>query len=42
MTTIKCPKCGSKVQIDIAKVIDEHGESFKCNNCNYTFRYVAD
>jgi len=42
MTIIKCPKCDSKVLIDIAKAVDEHGELFKCNNCNYTFRYATE
>ncbi len=40
MTTIKCPKCGSELQINIAKAIDEHGEVFKCPNCKYLLRYT--
>lgn len=40
MVTIKCPSCGTPVQIDIAKAVDELGEVFKCNNCGYLFRYV--
>ena len=42
MTIIRCPKCDSKVIIDIAKAVDEHGELFKCDNCNYTFRYTSE
>lgn len=41
MIIIRCPKCNSKVLINIARAVDEHGELFKCDNCNYTFRYAA-
>jgi len=42
MEKVPCPKCNSEVQIDIAKAMDEHGEVFKCLNCNYTFRYAPN
>ena len=40
MDLIKCPKCDSKVLIDIAKAVDENAEVYKCYNCRYLFRYV--
>ena len=40
MTTIKCPRCNSDIKIDIAKAIDEHGEVFRCPNCEYLTRYT--
>lgn len=40
MKTIKCPKCNCDVEINIAKAIDENGEVFVCEHCNYPFRYA--
>ena len=42
MTTIKCPKCNSNVEINISKAIDEHGEVFECPKCKYKFRYAPN
>ncbi len=42
MTIIKCPKCNSDLQINIAKALDEYGEVFKCPKCNYLIRYATD
>lgn len=40
MKYVKCPKCGKEVKLDVAKTIDEEGEVFKCEHCNWPFRYV--
>jgi DNA-directed RNA polymerase subunit RPC12/RpoP len=40
MKYVKCPKCGKEVKLDVAKTIDEEGEVFKCDHCNWPFRYV--
>lgn len=40
MTIIKCVHCGSDVEINIAKAIDEDGEVFKCPHCGRKFRYA--
>ena len=40
MTKVNCPKCGTEVEIDIRKAIDENGEVFVCPNCEYPFRYT--
>lgn len=37
---VKCPKCQRETEIDIAKAIDENGEVFMCEHCNYPFRYT--
>jgi len=37
---IKCPKCGSDVEINIVNAVDESGEVYKCKNCNYYIRYT--
>ena len=37
---INCPKCGKETEFFISDAIDELGEVFKCNHCNYSFRYV--
>lgn len=38
--TIKCPKCGADVQINIANAVDEEGEVFACPECMYKMRYT--
>jgi predicted RNA-binding Zn-ribbon protein involved in translation (DUF1610 family) len=40
MEYVKCPKCGSDVEINIANAADEHGEEFVCKNCGFQFRYA--
>lgn len=40
MKTIKCPKCGKEISVDIPHSISEDGELFRCNNCNWPFRYT--
>ncbi len=40
MKIVKCPKCGKEVKLDVAKAIDEEGEVFKCEHCNWSFQYV--
>ena len=42
MKVIKCPKCKSEVEINIAKCVDELGEVHKCPNCGFEFRYVNE
>lgn len=38
--TIKCPKCGADVEINIAHAVDEDGEVFVCPKCQYQMRYT--
>jgi predicted RNA-binding Zn-ribbon protein involved in translation (DUF1610 family) len=38
--TIKCPKCGGTVEIDIARAVDEEGEVFVCPECGFQMRYT--
>lgn len=40
MTTIKCPKCGKHITIDISKAINKNGEVYVCKYCNSKFRYT--
>ena len=40
MKTVKCIKCNTDVEINIAKAVDEFGEEFRCPNCGFVFRYV--
>jgi len=40
MEIVKCPKCGKENEIDIAKAVDEEGETFSCKECGYVFRYT--
>ena len=40
MLTIKCPKCHKEVKLDIANTIDENGEVYVCEHCNWPFRYT--
>ena len=42
MTIIKCPKCNSDLQINIAKALDEYGEVFFFFLFNYIIIYVFD
>ena len=42
MTTVKCPKCKTDVEIDISKAVDEYSEVFLCPNCKYKFRYAPN
>ena len=39
-TVINCPKCGEPNTIKLSNAIDELGEVFICNYCNWKFRYV--
>lgn len=39
-TIIKCPKCGTKIKLNIANAIDEEAEVWECPNCQFIFRYV--
>ena len=36
MKTVKCIKCNTDVEINIAKAVEE----FCCPNCGFVFRYV--
>ena len=38
--TITCLKCGSSVEINIARAVDEEGEVFVCPNCHFHMRYT--
>ena len=40
MKYVKCVKCGQDNEIDITKAIDEEGEVFACEHCNYPVRYA--
>lgn len=40
MKKVKCFGCGNDVEIDIAKAIDEEGETFRCPSCGQIFRFV--
>ena len=40
MKTVKCPKCGSDIEINIAHAVDENGEVFHCKKCGYYIRYT--
>ena len=40
MIKVKCPKCHTDVEINIAHAVDEFGEEFRCPNCGFVFRYV--
>lgn len=40
LKTIKCPKCGADVCIDIAHAADEEGEVFVCPECKWHMRYT--
>ena len=40
MEKVKCIKCGTYVEINIANAQDENGEVFICPNCGQTFRYA--
>ena len=42
MKVIKCPKCNSDIEINIANAIDEEGEVFLCKNCLNKFRYAPN
>lgn len=42
MKTIKCPKCGKDVEIDICKSVTDDGEVFRCPVCGWLFRYVEE
>ena len=37
---IKCPKCGKETSIDLSSSVSDDGEVYRCNNCNWSFRYV--
>lgn len=39
-TVIKCPKCHSDIEINIANAVDENGEVFRCSNCGWYSRYT--
>ena len=40
MKKIKCVKCGTEVEINIANAMDFNGEIYSCPNCGYKFRFV--
>lgn len=40
LMTIKCPKCGKETELNIGKTIDELGEVYQCQHCQWPFRYV--
>ena len=40
MLIVECPKCKSNVEINIANACDEEGETFRCKECGFIFRYV--
>ena len=37
---MKCVKCNNEVKLDIAKVLDEEGEVYRCPHCGFMFRYA--
>lgn len=40
MKVIRCPKCGKEVTLNISNSISDDGEVFRCNHCNWPFRYT--
>ncbi len=42
MKKINCPFCNNPVEINIAKAVDEEGETFMCPKCKKVFRFVQN
>ena len=40
MKKVKCVKCGTEVEINIANAVDFNGEVYVCPECGYKFRFV--
>ena len=37
---IECPKCKKETEFFLNDAQDEEGEVFRCQHCNWLFRYV--